>query len=228
MSSYFIKVKSCETSVNAESEYWSRQVVSATRSNLFFNEGGIGVGVPNPLGLLAVDGSASIGSAYSTETPPTDGLIVSGNVGFGTASPQAPLHVVGDALVSGSAIVNALTLGTATLAAPTGSMPMFACRAWVNFDGTLTTGVWRAGGNIASVVRNSNGVYTITFSTAMSNTNYACFVTFDSSGTSASTSQPIITKTTTAVQVSTYRAESGASTIRTAFSPSDVSVSIFL
>jgi len=234
MSSYYIKVKAADSTVNAEPEYWSRRIVSSTQSNLFWNLGSVGIGQAAPLGKLIVDGNVGIGTQYSTIAPPANGLIVSGSLGVGTSAPTTKLHVVGDALITGNATLsgtttlNALTLGTSTLASPTGSMPMFACRAWVNFDGTVTTGAWRAGGNIASVVRNSGGVYTITFSTAMTNTNYACMVTFDSSGTSASTSQPIFTKTTTSVQVSTFRADSGTSTIRTAFSPADVNVAIFL
>lgn len=73
---------------------------------------------------------------------------------------------------------------TATkLSTTTGSAPAYACRAWVNFDGTRdTTGavstantnrLIRASGNVASVLRNGTGDYTITFTTAMSNENYS-------------------------------------------------------
>lgn len=47
--------------------------------------------------------------------------------------------------------------------------------AWVSFTGS--TGAILAGSNIASVVRNSTGTYTITFATAMPNTNYSVLVT---------------------------------------------------
>jgi hypothetical protein len=60
--------------------------------------------------------------------------------------------------------------------------PIFACRAWVNFDGTKdTTGaastantnrLIRASGNVASVLRNGAGNYTVTFTTAMPDANY--------------------------------------------------------
>jgi len=60
--------------------------------------------------------------------------------------------------------------------------PSFACRAWVNFDGTRdTTGasstantnrLIRGSGNVASVLRNGTGDYTITFITAMPDINY--------------------------------------------------------
>lgn len=95
MSSYFIRVKSCETAPNAEPEYWSQQAVSATQKNLFYNIGNVGVGVPNPLAKLQVDGSVGIGTAYATTAPPLDGLIISGSVGIGTANPTSALHVNG-------------------------------------------------------------------------------------------------------------------------------------
>jgi len=64
------------------------------------------------------------------------------------------------------------------------SPPIFACRAWVNFDGTRNeadTGAStngnnvkiRANGNVASVRKDTTGNYTITLSTAMPDANYA-------------------------------------------------------
>jgi hypothetical protein len=55
----------------------------------------------------------------------------------------------------------------------TGSAPMYACRAWVNFDGTTTTPTIRASSNMSSVVRNGTGDYTINFTTAMPDVNYS-------------------------------------------------------
>ena len=56
----------------------------------------------------------------------------------------------------------------------TGSAPTFACRAWVGFEGG-TTPTMRANGNILSVIRNSNGDYTLNFLKAMPSDNYALF-----------------------------------------------------
>jgi hypothetical protein len=53
----------------------------------------------------------------------------------------------------------------------TGSAPMYACRAWVNFNGVTTTTI-RAHGNVSSVVRNAAGDYTINFAVAMPDANY--------------------------------------------------------
>jgi hypothetical protein len=55
----------------------------------------------------------------------------------------------------------------------TGSAPVFACRAWVNFDGTTTTPTIRASGNVSSVTRSTTGVFVANFITAMPDANYA-------------------------------------------------------
>lgn len=56
-----------------------------------------------------------------------------------------------------------------------GSAPIYACRAWVNFNGTGTVAI-RASGNVSSVTDNGTGDYTINFTTAMADTNYAVVV----------------------------------------------------
>jgi hypothetical protein len=86
--------------------------------------------------------------------------------------------------ITGNLTGNATTATTATkLSTASGSAPSYACRAWVNFDGTKdTTGATstantnrliRSSGNVTSVLRNGTGDYTITFTTAMSDANYS-------------------------------------------------------
>jgi hypothetical protein len=53
-----------------------------------------------------------------------------------------------------------------------GSAPIFAARAWVNFDGTGTVAI-RASGNVSSITDNGTGDYTVNFTTAMPDANYA-------------------------------------------------------
>jgi hypothetical protein len=51
---------------------------------------------------------------------------------------------------------------------------VYGCRAWANWNGALTgTNAPRAGGNVTSVTRNALGNYTINFTTAMPDANYA-------------------------------------------------------
>ena len=53
-----------------------------------------------------------------------------------------------------------------------GSAPIYACRAWVNFNGTGTVAI-RASGNVSSITDNGPGDYTINFTTAMPDANFA-------------------------------------------------------
>lgn len=54
----------------------------------------------------------------------------------------------------------------------TGGAPMYACRAWVNFNGTGTVAI-RASGNVSSITDNGTGDYTVNFTTAMPDADYA-------------------------------------------------------
>jgi hypothetical protein len=54
-----------------------------------------------------------------------------------------------------------------------GSAPIYACRAWVNFNGTTSPGTIRASGNVSSVTRNGTGDYSVNFTTAMPDANYS-------------------------------------------------------
>jgi hypothetical protein len=61
--------------------------------------------------------------------------------------------------------------------------PIYACRAWVNFDATRdasgasntsnTNRFLRGNGNVASVLKTADGQFTVTFTTAMPSANYA-------------------------------------------------------
>jgi hypothetical protein len=53
-----------------------------------------------------------------------------------------------------------------------GSAPIYACRAWVNFNGTGTVAI-RASGNVSSITDNGTGDYTVNFTTAMVDVNYS-------------------------------------------------------
>jgi hypothetical protein len=52
-----------------------------------------------------------------------------------------------------------------------GTAPVYACRAWVNFNGTNAS--IRSNGNVSSVTRGATGLYTVNFTTAMPDANHA-------------------------------------------------------
>lgn len=53
-----------------------------------------------------------------------------------------------------------------------GSAPVYACRAWVNFNGKGTVAI-RASGNVSSITDNGVGNFNINFTTAMQDINYS-------------------------------------------------------
>ena len=67
----------------------------------------------------------------------------------------------------------------------TGTAPVYAARAWVNFNGAGTVTI-RASGNVSSITDHGNGDYTVNFTTEMPDTNYSAIVTAGGGGTAAS------------------------------------------
>jgi hypothetical protein len=131
-------------------------------------------------------------------------------------------NLTGD--VAAARITNALNAG--------GSAPVYACRAWVNFDGTTTTPTIRASGNVSSVTKIATGIYGVNFATSMPDVNYSILGTIGAAFAAANNIGIIqvlesgITNganpTTTAVRIRTRRAtdNSDQDTVR-------VNVSIF-
>jgi len=66
----------------------------------------------------------------------------------------------------------------------TGTAPVYACRAWVNFDGTGTVSI-RDSGNVSSITDNGTGNYTVNLSITLPDNNAA--VTCNAGGASSGT-----------------------------------------
>ena len=91
----------------------------------------------------------------------------------------------------------------------------YGCRAWVNFNGTGTPAI-RASGNVSSITDNGTGDYTVNFTTAMPDANYAVIasVSTDNSNNAVSintqsTQGSVSAPTTTAVRMQIARAAVG-------------------
>lgn len=63
----------------------------------------------------------------------------------------------------------------------TGDAPVYACRAWVNFNGIGTVSV-RASGNVSSVTDNGTGDYTVNFISQMPDANYSTSISGQRTG----------------------------------------------
>jgi hypothetical protein len=86
-------------------------------------------------------------------------------------------------------IVNDATLGNTSALYPNGDMRCLnTARAWVNFNGNLTTPITpRNGFNVSSITKTGTGQYTINFIVPMLNTNYCTLGSFNDLGAGAST-----------------------------------------
>jgi hypothetical protein len=92
-----------------------------------------------------------------------------------TDSPEGLAFLVGD----GSTVAErARITGTGLMQFNSGYGSVataYGCRAWVNFDGTGTVAI-RASGNVSSITDNGTGLYTVNFTTAMPDANYAVVI----------------------------------------------------
>ena len=101
-------------------------------------------------------------------------IALSGNAsGTGTLTIAAP-NSNSDRTLNLPDAAGTLATAESTLAQfnASGSAPVYACRAWVNFNGTGTVAI-RASGNVSSITDNGTGDYTVNFTTAMPDANYA-------------------------------------------------------
>jgi hypothetical protein len=90
--------------------------------------------------------------------------------GSGSATFATPLPLAQGG--NGNTTGNVVSSQVADAFNATGSAPLYACRAWVNFNGTGTVAI-RASGNVSSITDNGAGDYTVNFTTAMPDANYS-------------------------------------------------------
>lgn len=92
-----------------------------------------------------------------------------------------------DSSITTADIANAAITAAKLDGAQSGSAPIYAARAWVNFNGTGTVAI-RASGNVSSITDNGTGDYTVNFTTAMADANYS--VSISTLPTSVSQERP--------------------------------------
>jgi hypothetical protein len=102
--------------------------------------------------------------------------------------------------MAGTLTISTLSDGTSSTSAT--DIVKGSARAWVNFNGTGTVAI-RASYNVSSITDNGAGDYTINFTNAMPDTNYAtvgnCATTTDSFGVVGP-----VQATTSQVEIGTY------------------------
>lgn len=136
---------------------------------------------------ITINGSGTVTGISAGGLP--DGCIVTADI----ADNNVTTAKINNISVTEIKIADANVTASKLSGAQTGTAPIYGCRAWVNFDGTRNeadTGAStnganvkiRASGNVSSVLKNATGDYTITFTTAMVDANYAASAIADGAG----------------------------------------------
>ena len=119
-----------------------------------------------------------------------------GNIGSASDTDAIAISSGGNVTLSqtldGGAIGSAVTMSANQACVKTalnasGSAPIFACRVFVNLNGTGTVAI-RDSGNVSSITDEGTGHYTVNFTTAMSDANYAVTQIYKPDNTSNSAS----------------------------------------
>jgi hypothetical protein len=126
-------------------------------------DGTLGITTPSETntGTLSVTGVTTLTGGLNAALP-----VLSGGTGVTTSTGT------GAVVLGTSPTLATPTFDSAQLATVSGTAPLYMCRAWVNFNGTGTVAI-RASGNVSSITDNSVGNYTVNFTTAMVDVNYA-------------------------------------------------------
>ena len=141
--------------------------------------------------------------------------------------------VAGKAKIATTAIAQAGTNDTDFLTAKklrdalnaSGNAPMYACRAWVNFNGTGTVAI-RASGNVSSITDNGVGDYSVNLTTSLQDLNFAA----NAATTRFTDGAYLSSANAEIVSASTIRIYTGAvssATNRVNYDPLLVSVTVF-
>ena len=126
---------------------------------------------------LGVYSTTQVNTAISNSATPAATELVAGKAKIATTA-------IAQAGVNNTDFITALKLRNALNA--NGSAPMFACRAWVNFNGTGTVAI-RGSGNVSSVTDNGIGLYKVNFTTAMQDANYSAVANYNKANTAVMT-----------------------------------------
>ncbi|MCA3380210.1 MAG: hypothetical protein ING08_08195 [Roseomonas sp.] len=176
----------------------------------------------NGSGIPYIDFKSAYAEDYDCRIQQQGNGLVFLTGGNGAASTRMTIPGSGPVSVAGDLAFNS-GYGSAAIA--------YGCRAWVNFNGTGTVAI-RASGNVSSITDNGTGDYTVNFTNAMPDANYAPNINIQESGVaggSATEAASMVSITTSSVRFACKYSYSifsaGATSGR--YDPSTVSVSIF-
>ncbi len=130
-------------------------------------------------GTITMPGSPADGMVVTiTTTQEITALTIAGNTGQSIGGTQVALMAANSSISFVYRQSNTTWYrNSAPALGNVGTAPVYAARAWVNFNGTGTVAI-RASGNVSSITDNGTGNYTVNFTTAMSDANYAASVIY--------------------------------------------------
>lgn len=178
--------------------------------------------------LGAVTGVTAALADNTTKLATTAFVIANAPVASETVQGKIELATAAEA-IAGTDAVRAITpAGLRSGLNASGTAPVYACRAWVNFNGTGTVAI-RASGNVSSITDNGVGDYTVNFATAMPDASYsvASNQQFDVTNTSAGNASTCIFRAAGAISTTSCRINTIQSQAGTAIDPLVVTVAIF-
>jgi hypothetical protein len=138
----------------------------------------------NLTGTASAIADGSVSTAKIVDANVTNAKLASGIDASKITTGTLPIDRIADDAVTDAKLSLAANAGEIKKAINADNdPPIYACRAWVSFNATKdssgaassanTTRQIRGSGNVASVLRNAAGDFTITFTTAMPDANYA-------------------------------------------------------
>lgn len=143
-----------------------------TSDNIVLDSSGrVGIGTTSPSSLLHINNTSADPQIRITSAAATTGFTidqVGGNIIFNNRENNYLAFCTNN-----SERARLDTSGNLQFNSGYGSVATaYGCRAWVNFNGQGTVAI-RASGNVSSITDNGAGDYTVNFTTAMPDANYA-------------------------------------------------------
>jgi hypothetical protein len=141
--------------------------------------------------------TADVGSSGSTANTLTQRLLITPKGGFSFGGGATSYGTAGQVLKSNGDAPPSF----GAITDQSGTAPIYGIRAWASFNGASGGTVINAAGNVDSIVRTATGKYTITFTTAMEDANYAVSTSGYNTSTDGELFAHVLSQTTTAVQI---------------------------
>ena len=216
------------------------QIYSNNTARIHVTSAGlVGIGTTSPASLLNVNGDATAiiidrGSArgflYHNGTSATSDYVLQSQGGpvmlFTEGGSNQPIKFS----TNGTERFRISSTGAQSSVIPGGSTlyPSFDCRAWVNFNGQGSVAI-RGSGNVSSITDNGTGDYTVNFTTAMPDANYAVSgcSQYDEDASSPANMTLSIARQTGAYTASSVRVSASAASNASAYDQLRVCVAIF-